>query len=114
MILTVTCGYCRLAFSLRFDKNAEVRAPARGFERVSCSHCGSRLHLDLNVRKAGKSTKLKQAEQAWVDKVNKRAREMYSETADAVVKTFDQLEGWDKNTWEGRAASELRKAGVTK
>lgn len=113
MLLTIRCGYCSLSFSLRFDKNVEVKAPARGFDRVSCSHCGSRLHLDLNVRKAGKSAKLKRKEAAWTEKVNKRAREMYLDTADSVVKPFDQLQNWEKNTWEGRAAAELRKEGVT-
>lgn len=109
MDIVVKCGYCSQSFS--FTYQGRVTAPARGFDKVSCPHCGSRLALDLGVRKVGKSAKMKRRETDQQEKINKLARELYSETSDSVVKSFDQLEHWEKNTWEGRAFSELRKKG---
>lgn len=57
-ILEVACPYCRKVVEVGSPESA--RAPIRGWLKVECPHCESKMHVDIAVRRGGESKNLKE------------------------------------------------------
>jgi hypothetical protein len=93
-----------------FKDQVKVRY-SEEFARLNCPHCNSRHAFDVKVRKVGKSTKIKKAEQEIREKALRYAKDRYSTEANALVTSWDQLSRWDR---DNRVNKEIRTIKATR
>lgn len=79
MWLHIHCKYCPREFTIVVSD--EVSVPTRGFKKVNCPSCNSRMELDVAIRAKGKSTSIKKGEA--------KRKQVYDDCCRAVFETTE-------------------------
>lgn len=102
MDIQFPCRYCGTNNHFKLDN--DIRVPARAFEKVNCKKCNSRFALDINIRVAGKSSMIKKEERAAKAKAERAGQALYEQDSNSVIKTWFELQPWERSNWISRAA----------